>query len=113
MKRSHDSGDGDQRDASSAADGFNPKRRKQFTGGSKPKAKQGSLEFSRKRIRNIERLLRRNQELPADVQNELERELASLQATVSDRAYEKKRSAMISKYHMVRFFGPLLQTFVV
>ena len=66
------------------------------------------MEYSRKRARNIERLLKRKQDLPADVQNDLQRELAALKSTVSDKAFQKKRSAMISKYHMVRFFGELI-----
>lgn len=91
-------------DSGSATNGFDPKRRKQF-GSGKHKAKEGSLEFSKKRSRNIERLLQRKKDLPANVQNDLQRELAALKATVSDKSFQKKRSAMISKYHMVRFFG--------
>lgn len=71
----------------------------------KHKAKEGSTEYSRKRIRAIERLFQRNQDLPADVRNNMERELASHKATIVDKSHQKKRSAMISKYHMVRFFG--------
>ncbi|GAO13254.1 hypothetical protein UVI_02026000 [Ustilaginoidea virens] len=83
--------------------GFNPKRRKQFRTG-KNKAREGSLAFSKKRARNIERLLQRQTNLPANVQNDLERELAAHRATVSDREFQKQRSSMISRYHMVRFF---------
>lgn len=68
-------------------------------------AKEGRQGFAKKRIRNIERLLERNKDLPANVQNDLQRELATLKATVSDKSFHRKRSAMISKYHMVRFFG--------
>lgn len=75
-----------------------------FSGGKK-KAKHGSTEFARKRIRNIERLFQRNADLPANVRNDLERELAAHKAIISDKSFQKRRSAMISKYHMVRFFG--------
>ncbi|KAK3196915.1 rRNA-processing protein efg1 [Lecanicillium sp. MT-2017a] len=74
-----------------------------FSGGKK-KAKHGSTEFARKRIRNIERLFQRNADLPANVRNDLERELAAHKAIISDKSFQKRRSAMISKYHMVRFF---------
>ncbi|TWU76724.1 18S rRNA maturation protein [Metarhizium rileyi] len=87
----------------SRVNGFNPKRQKQY-GTGKHKAKEGSLEYSRKRARNIERLLQRKTDLPANVQNDLQRELESHKSTVSDRSFQKRRSAMISKYHMVRFF---------
>ncbi|QPH01871.1 hypothetical protein C2857_006074 [Epichloe festucae Fl1] len=108
MKRSFadvDSQDHDStsRSAASRGNGFDPKRRKQHGTGN-PKVKEGRLGFAKKRIRNIERLLERNKDLPADVQNDLQRELATLKATVSDKSFHRKRSAMISKYHMVRFF---------
>lgn len=81
----------------------NAKRRKQF-GKGRHKAKEGTSEFAKKRVRNIERLLQRNQDLPADVRNELGRELAAHKADIADKAFQKRRMAMISKYHMVRFF---------
>lgn len=43
--------------------------------------------------------------MPQDARGGLERELAGLRTNISDSAFQKKRSAMISKYHMVRFFG--------
>ncbi|RDA92804.1 hypothetical protein CP533_0803 [Ophiocordyceps camponoti-saundersi (nom. inval.)] len=71
----------------------------------KHKAKEGSSQFTSKRARSIARLLQRKEEdLPADVRKNLERELAMLQAELADKAFHRKRSAMISKYHMVRFF---------
>lgn len=80
------------------------KRRKKL-GQARHKAREGSSSYSKKRARNIERLLQRNQELPANVRNELERELAARKSDINDRLFRKKRSAMIAKYHMVRFFG--------
>jgi hypothetical protein len=106
MKRSYSDEDNNAESQSRPArtNGFNPKRQKQF-GTGKHRAKEGSLEFSKKRARNIERLLQRRKDLPANVQNDLQRELDSRKSTVSDKSFQKKRSAMISKYHMVRFFG--------
>ncbi|KAG6135196.1 hypothetical protein E4U12_001789 [Claviceps purpurea] len=81
-----------------------PKRQKQYGTGIQ-KAKEDRASFAKKRIRTITRLLQRNTDLPAHVQNDLQRELATLKTTVADKSIHKRRSAMISKYHMVRFFG--------
>ncbi|EQK99650.1 rRNA-processing protein EFG1 [Ophiocordyceps sinensis CO18] len=80
----------------------NIKRRKPL--GKKHRAKEGTSEFSKKRARNIQRLLQRKQDLPANVVNDLERELSAHKADLADKAFQRKRSAMIAKYHMVRFF---------
>lgn len=78
------------------------KRQKSYVG-RKRQAQEDS--GAKKRIRAIERSLRRNQDMPANVRIDLERELASQKQIMMDKAYKKKRSTMISKYHMVRFFG--------
>ncbi|KAI1072800.1 hypothetical protein LB507_002991 [Fusarium sp. FIESC RH6] len=78
------------------------KKRKQSK--TKHRPNEGTSTWAKKRTRTIERLLNRNQELPANVRNDLERELGALKATVDDKSFQKLRSAMISKYHMVRFF---------
>ncbi|QPC65079.1 hypothetical protein HYE67_007310 [Fusarium culmorum] len=78
------------------------KKRKQSK--SKHRPNEGTSTWAKKRTRTIERLLNRNQELPANVRNDLERELGALKSTVSDKSFQRLRSAMISKYHMVRFF---------
>jgi hypothetical protein len=80
----------------------------------KGKAKEGTNVWSKKRIRAIERLLQRDQGMPQDARNGLERELAGLKSNVADNSFYKTRSAMISRYHMVRFFGkPSYLTFPV
>ncbi|KAF4950335.1 hypothetical protein FGADI_8258 [Fusarium gaditjirri] len=91
-----------------------PRNRPSFNGAKKHKSSkskhrpnEGTSTWAKKRTRTIERLLNRNQELPANVRNDLERELGALKATVSDKGFQKLRSAMISKYHMVRFFGKI------
>ncbi|PHH61818.1 hypothetical protein CDD81_7921 [Ophiocordyceps australis] len=81
-----------------------PAKRKKFDGKAKHNAKEGTSEYAKKRARNIQRLLMRQQDLPADVCNEMERELAALKTDIVQRLQHKKRSAMISRYHMVRFF---------
>ncbi|KAL7946222.1 hypothetical protein V8C42DRAFT_319935 [Trichoderma barbatum] len=77
------------------------KRQKSYVG-RKRQAQEDS--GAKKRIRAIERSLRRNQDMPANVRIDLERELASQKQIMQDKSYKKKRSTMISKYHMVRFF---------
>ncbi|KAI9903390.1 hypothetical protein N3K66_002742 [Trichothecium roseum] len=100
-KRSHDQVE----DAGPSDRSGRPTFKKQkFGTKAKHRAKEGSIEYSKKRIRNIERLFQRNADLPSDVRNDLERELATHKATVSDKGFQKRRSALISKYHMVRFF---------
>lgn len=81
-----------------------PSRRKQM-GLGKGKARQGTAEWARKRTRNIERMMNRNDNIPANIRSEMERELSAHKQTIGDKAFQRKRSAMISKYHMVRFFG--------
>ncbi|KAK2594125.1 rRNA-processing protein efg1 [Conoideocrella luteorostrata] len=108
MKRSFAAVDSQDRDEDShvkSAQGndYNPKRQRQYSS-RKRGSKEGSMSAAKKRARNIERSLSRNHELPANVQNDLERELAALKTTVAEKLFQKKRTAMISKYHMVRFF---------
>ena len=70
------------------------------------KRKEESLSWVKKRARDIERRFQQdNSKLPANVMNDLERELAAHRARLDEEKYKKLRSKMISKYHMVRFFG--------
>jgi hypothetical protein len=70
------------------------------------KAVDDSLNAIKKRVRDIERLLaRENLKLPANKQNDLERELAAHKQRLAEAQAKKARSKMIHKYHMVRFFG--------
>lgn len=56
------------------------------------------------RIRSLQRLLKHKENLPADVRLNHERELASCRYELDEAEAEKKKSDMIGKYHMVRFF---------
>lgn len=96
-------------DAQPSANGASNKKRKQFKS-HKPRdntdAPVGqSLNEIKKRARDIERRFARGDQLPADVQRNLERELAHCKSQVEDLQHKKKRNEMISKYHKVRFFG--------
>ncbi|KAI1213397.1 uncharacterized protein F4807DRAFT_264126 [Annulohypoxylon truncatum] len=70
----------------------------------KAKMNPNNINWVKKRARTIERRLKTGQNMPANIQNDLERELAHHQQKIEDAADEKKRKAMIKKYHMVRFF---------
>jgi hypothetical protein len=59
----------------------------------------------KRRARNIERRFAKGDDLPADVQQKFERELAQCKAQIDEILHKKKRHDMISKYHKVRFFG--------
>lgn len=83
------------------------KRHKSYAGRKRPAQEDSG---AKKRIRAIERSLRRNQDMPANVRIELERELASQKQILEEKQYRRKRSAMISKYHHVRFFGACEKT---
>lgn len=96
-------------EAQAAADGASNKKRRQFKSHkpvdntSAPSVQ--SLNEVKKRARDIERRFARGDQLPADVQRNLERELAHCKRQVEDLQHKKKRNEMISKYHKVRFFG--------
>jgi hypothetical protein len=61
----------------------------------------------KRRARNIDRQLKHASatNLPANVRHSLERERAALKSTAEHNAIKKRRSKMIARYHMVRFFG--------
>ncbi|KAI3343499.1 hypothetical protein F4824DRAFT_10672 [Ustulina deusta] len=66
--------------------------------------KPTSTSWLKKRARTIERRLNHTASLPANVQHDLEKELDHHKQKLDDIADMKKRSVMIKKYHMVRFF---------
>ncbi|KAL7627019.1 rRNA-processing protein efg1 [Parahypoxylon ruwenzoriense] len=78
----------------------NPKKKN----GKKSRVKPGSMNWVKKRARTIERRFKTGQNMPANIQNDLERELAHHQQKITEAADEKRRKTMIKKYHMVRFF---------
>ncbi|KAI0200428.1 hypothetical protein F4808DRAFT_428770 [Astrocystis sublimbata] len=67
--------------------------------------KPSSVNWLKKRARTIERRLNREEDsLPANVRHELEKELDHHKQKLDHLVDGKKRSTMITKYHMVRFF---------
>ena len=87
--------------AKAAKPGFKAKRHVPERG--LPSQKK-SINGLKTKIRDTERLLKRVDDLPADVRVEKERALAGYKQDVESLAQEKLRSKMISKYHKVRFF---------
>lgn len=103
-KRSHS-----EVEAQASTNGAANKKRKQFKS-HKPRENTSappgqSFHEIKKRARDIERRFARGDQLPADVQRNLERELAHCKRQIEDLQHKKKRNEMISKYHKVRFFG--------
>ena len=66
-----------------------------------------SLTAIRADIKHLTWELERVDSLPADVRVEKERQLANCHMELNVKLEQKKRQQMISKYHMVRFFGEL------
>ncbi|KAL2130407.1 hypothetical protein VTI74DRAFT_6516 [Chaetomium olivicolor] len=97
-------------DGESSGNGFQDGTRKRPKTNQPHKRKKANVDLDslnaiKKRARAIERLLARdNLKLPANKQNELERELAAHKQRIEDAHHKKERSKMIQKYHMVRFF---------
>ena len=81
----------------------NPRKRKRPEKKGKPKG--DSINALKKRVRTIERRFKNGATLPPNVTAELQRELATSRAMIEEATLKKKRRDMISKYHMVRFFG--------
>lgn len=61
----------------------------------------------KKRKRDLRRLLEHAEKLPANIRISHERELASCDTELETAKETARRSQMIKKYHMVRFFGML------
>lgn len=57
-----------------------------------------------KRIRDLRRKLGKDY-VPMTVRKDLEQELKALHARRGDKKIQARRTDMISRYHMVRFFG--------
>ena len=73
----------------------------------KPHSQRGSAKHSVNPIKNQIFQLNRQlkQDLPADIRVEKERALAGYERDLEMAIEERKKQDMISKYHMVRFFG--------
>lgn len=64
-----------------------------------------SVNAIKKRIRDVSRRLERSETLRPNVRVEDERALAGYEQELAAAEAEKIRQKMITKYHMVRFFG--------
>lgn len=61
----------------------------------------------KKKIRDLSQLLETSPDMTADVRVENERALAGYKQDLSAAKNHQRNNKMISKYHMVRFFGEL------
>lgn len=64
----------------------------------------GGAKANLKRIRDLKRLLAKA-DMPATVRADLEKELQARHDKRGEKKVSAKRASMISRYHMVRFFG--------
>lgn len=64
-----------------------------------------SVNYLKGKIRDVTRTLERSKNLPEDVRIEKERALAGYKLDLENAENEKRKKNMITKYHMVRFFG--------
>lgn len=64
-----------------------------------------SINLLKSQIRTLTRSLDHNEDLPAGVRIEKERALAGYRQDLEDAELEKRKQSIISRYHMVRFFG--------
>ncbi|KAL8420133.1 hypothetical protein RB594_003058 [Gaeumannomyces avenae] len=85
-----------------------PSKKKPKQGRKNPGAEDASVNAMKTRARTIQRRLQKQpgdeRPMPANVQNDLERELVALKQRIQEARDKKLRSNMIGKYHMVRFF---------
>lgn len=68
-------------------------------------SRSSSVNPIKTKIRDVSRLLERSEILPAGVRIEKERALAGYKQDLEEAYEEKRKQQLISKYHMVRFFG--------
>ena len=69
--------------------------------------KSASVNQLKSKIRDLTRALEHSDHLPAGVRIEKERALAGYKQDVEKIHEDKRKSELIKKYHMVRFFGGL------
>ena len=79
-------------------------RRKHKSSSDRPNTHTKAVNPIKSKIRDLTRLLEHSDHLPADVRIEKERALAGYKQDLEIALKDKRRSHMISKYHMVRFF---------
>ncbi len=84
----------------STSSGVNQQRKSEKVG-----KQGGGIGPLKQRIRDIERLFRQRDDLPANVRVELEREMDAHKHEVAVKEAESRQKEMVKRYHMVRFFG--------
>lgn len=64
-----------------------------------------SVNSLKSKIRDLTRSLDHNEDMPAGVRIEKERAVAGYKQDLENAEQEKRKQAIISRYHRVRFFG--------
>ena len=85
-----------------------PSKRRRSNDFAPPTTKPASINQLKSKIRDLTRALEHSDHLPAGVRIEKERALAGYRQDVEKIHEDKRKSELIKKYHMVRFFGGLL-----
>ena len=82
-----------------------PSKRRKSNDFAPPSTKPASVNQLKSKIRDLTRALEHSDHLPAGVRIEKERALAGYKQDVEKILDNKRRSEVIKKYHMARFFG--------
>lgn len=86
-------------------DHHNKRRKNNFHDTGAQTSNPQSINALKEKVRDLTRMLDHSKNLPANVRLEKERALAGYQSDLEAAQSEKRRSDLIKKYHMVRFFG--------
>lgn len=81
------------------------KRQKQASNGPPRTSNIPSVNALKSKIRDLSRVLDHDEHLPAGVRIEKERALTGYKQDLDNAEEEKRKQALIKRYHMVRFFG--------
>lgn len=84
---------------------YHPSKRRKPNDFAPRATKSASVNQLKSKIRDLTRALEHSDHLPAGVRIEKERALAGYKQDVEKIREDKRKSELIKKYHMVRFFG--------
>lgn len=82
-----------------------PKRYRRLSNDAPRPSTKHAINPLKSKIRDLTRSLDHNEDLPAGVRVEKERALAGYRQDLEDAESEKRKQALISRYHGVRFIG--------
>ncbi len=86
--------------------GSHPAKRQEKSSNSAPRtSNKHSVNSLKSKIRDLTRSLNHNEDLPAGVRIEKERALAGYKQDLENAEQDKRKQAIITRYHRIRFFG--------